>query len=278
MPRKRTTRAVNTRAKPKLKDSDETVNGMTAAERKARLDSLIKDLDLNVENVLRQYEEELVTLEKMIDQQFYQIRCKLSPMELQMTVEEYIEFTQSQGEEQVDTEVMKPAVLPVTSALINSKNALSKYSSLRKHVIDTIPEEGDGTGLTTVQKKQKKKRGATNQANGVTFNAEPLSTVHDNYVTPATQRNLAVTGWGATPLVTPKFDPRLPITPANARRLKPGEIGVSLAGSPLAMETDRNKTLVMNNGEKIEIEIPDCTDIKTLMSTLRGIMQKNEQT
>ena len=48
MPRKRTTRAQTTRAKPKLKETeDEIINGMTAEERKSKLESLIKDFDYN---------------------------------------------------------------------------------------------------------------------------------------------------------------------------------------------------------------------------------------
>lgn len=58
-----------------------------------------------------------------------------------------------------------------------------------------------------------------------------------SYETPANApRNMSMLGWGATPLVTPKFDPRLPVTPANQRRPKPDEVAMSLAGSPLNVD------------------------------------------
>lgn len=58
-----------------------------------------------------------------------------------------------------------------------------------------------------------------------------------SYETPANgPRNMSVLGWGATPLVTPKFDPRLPMTPGTQRRPKADEIAMSLAGSPLKVD------------------------------------------
>ncbi|XP_045193435.1 borealin-like [Mercenaria mercenaria] len=277
MPRKRPTRAKTTRAKPKLNDTDEVVNGMTAEERKAKLASITKDFDYNVENICTQYDEELEALQSEIEKHFYHIRCKLSSMELQLTVEKYIEFTLSEEEEKQDTVTMPMSrtTANIPSSLQNSKNALSKYKS--RQMIETIPEEGGSGGQQTTTKRQGRKRVAANKGQGVTFNAEPLSSAQNNFITPAAQRNFATTGWGATPLVTPKFDPRLPITPANSRKVKPGEVAMSLAGSPLNVEsTGRSKTLVLNNGEEIDIEIPDRANINSLMSTLRDIMKKGQ--
>ncbi|XP_060564475.1 borealin-like [Ruditapes philippinarum] len=277
MPRKRTTRAQNTRATPKLKHlEDELVNGMSVEERKSKLDGLIKDFDYNVENVCRQYEEEREILLKEIEKHFYHIRCQLSPMELQMTVEQYLDFTLSEDAEKEDTVTMPLSTTShITSSLQNSKNALSRYRS--KQTIETIPEEG-GTGVPQTNSKRGRKKPVGNKGQGVSFIApQPLSAVHNSYITPASQRNIATTGWGATPLVTPKFDPRLPITPANSRRLKPGEVVMSLAGSPVNAENNsRSRTLVLNNGEEIDIEIPDRANIDSLMSTLRDIMKKGQ--
>lgn len=49
MPRKRATRAQTNRGKPKLEasDEDDIVNGMTRAERKAKLENIICDFRLN---------------------------------------------------------------------------------------------------------------------------------------------------------------------------------------------------------------------------------------
>lgn len=278
MPRKRATRAQTTRAKPQLKnsDEDELVKEMTAAERKAKLENIIKDFDVNVENIRKQYEEELEAMENEIDKHFYHIRCKLSSMELKMTVEDYIDFTLSEEGEKENTETT--SVSRPTSELASiqkSKNTLSKYRS--RQMIETIPEEG-GTGGQHTTVKKPPRRGPTSKAQGVTFNAEPHSShVPNSFVTPAMQRNIATTGWGATPLVTPKFDPRLPITPANSRQVKPGEVVMSLAGSPVNVENNsRSKTLVLQNGEEIDVEIPDRADIHDLMSTLREIMKKGK--
>lgn len=46
MPRKRTTRAQKERSKPQLKDRDENKDGLSAKERAEKLQTYLKDLDI----------------------------------------------------------------------------------------------------------------------------------------------------------------------------------------------------------------------------------------
>lgn len=60
--------------------------------------------------------------------------------------------------------------------------------------------------------------------------------------TPAAS-SMSKTAIWATPAVTPKFDPRLPITPAipGARPFQEGEPVMSIRGSPLLIDENRQK-------------------------------------
>ncbi|KAL4231370.1 Cell division cycle associated 8 [Mactra antiquata] len=282
MPRKRTTRAQMTHTLPKLKglaDIDD-ITEMTNAQKKAKLDSLIADFKYNVENIKKQYGEILVAGENEIDKRFHVIRCQLSPDEMKMTVKEYFDYTMSEGEEKENVVAMPTRpVKPSLDSKSNIAQTVMKYKSIK--MIETIPEEGVSSSEETgTVKRGTRKRRCTAKGKGVTFNREPQPTpcsgfpmqtnsLAQSFVTPAMQRTMSEMGWGATPLVTPKFDPRLPQTPANARRLKPGEVGLSLAGSPL-MEADNKKNTILIHGE--ELEIPETTDIQTLMSKLKSMI------
>ncbi|GFS00498.1 borealin-like [Elysia marginata] len=57
------------------------------------------------------------------------------------------------------------------------------------------------------------------------------------FATPADRLPRGV--WGPTPVVTPKFDPRLPVTPENIREMKAGERLMSVAGSPVKVTEGR---------------------------------------
>ncbi|KAH3778533.1 borealin-like [Dreissena polymorpha] len=272
MPRKRNTTAASTRAKPKLppSDADELVNGLTYEQRKEKLTNIVHDFKLNVAELTKQYEEEMERMKKMVDKHFSQIMLKLSPRELQMTLEEYVEYLDAEEKDEIaplpSTATSAILTEPPLQRLQNIQSTLSKYKNRR--AIDTIPEEGNSSETTTVKKTTRKK--TVVKGKGVTFNAdEPIN----SFVTPAAgSRNMSMLGWGATPMVTPKFDPRLPITPAMKRNVKPDELIMSMAGSPVNI--DRKMTIIADNGEEIDVMLPERSTISDMQRILGRIVNK----
>jgi len=55
---------------------------------------------------------------------------------------------------------------------------------------------------------------------------------------------MSMLGWGATPMVTPKFDPRLPFTPASKRPATQEENVMSMAGSPISVDRKTVRSLL----------------------------------
>ena len=62
MPRKRNTQAQKTRAKPKLKNSDENVDGLSAQEKKKKLDTYLNDFDMQGLNFDFVHQAEVIKL------------------------------------------------------------------------------------------------------------------------------------------------------------------------------------------------------------------------
>ncbi|WAR13429.1 hypothetical protein MAR_027609 [Mya arenaria] len=245
MPRKRNTTAPTKHAKPVLSASheDDLINGMSQKQSEDKMKGILNDFRLNVEQCKQEYEEESEAVKKAINKHYTQIMLKLSPRELQMTLLEYIEYTDQEGEEEPTAVPSQPPV-SVPSSLQTSKDALSKYKTMR--LIDTIPEEGQTAGTSAVK---------------------PL----------AGSRNMSVLGWGATPMVTPKFDPRLPVTPAMKRQMQPDETLMSMAGSPV--DPGRRTTVVAADGDKVNITVPESMHIGELqefMSMLGKIIKNKD--
>ncbi|WAR13458.1 BORE1-like protein [Mya arenaria] len=221
MPRKRNTTAPTKHAKPVLSASheDDLINGMSQKQSEDKMKGILNDFRLNVEQCKQEYEEESEAVKKAINKHYTQIMLKLSPRELQMTLLEYIEYTDQEGEEEPTAVPSQPPV-SVPSSLQTSKDAL--------------------------------------------------------FVTPALagSRNMSVLGWGATPMVTPKFDPRLPVTPAMKRQMQPDETLMSMAGSPV--DPGRRTTVVAADGDKVNITVPESMHIGELqefMSMLGKIIK-----
>ncbi|XP_052817385.1 borealin-like [Mya arenaria] len=276
MPRKRNTTAPTKHAKPVLSASheDDLINGMSQKQSEDKMKGILNDFRLNVEQCKQEYEEESEAVKKAINKHYTQIMLKLSPRELQMTLLEYIEYTDQEGEEEPTAVPSQPPV-SVPSSLQTSKDALSKYKTMR--LIDTIPEEGQTAGTSAVKRTTRKR--ATNKAKGVTFNPNAMPDPSNSFVTPALagSRNMSVLGWGATPMVTPKFDPRLPVTPAMKRQMQPDETLMSMAGSPV--DPGRRTTVVAADGDKVNITVPESMHIGELqefMSMLGKIIKNKD--
>ncbi|KAL5020959.1 hypothetical protein ScPMuIL_000114 [Solemya velum] len=116
----------------------------------------------------------------------------------------------------------------------------------------------------------------------------PPPSTHRSVLKTPVMQSQGLSGW-ATPLVTPKFDPRLPITPSQLRDAHPGEMLMSLDGSPLNNPADgkdrtvkvKGRTLTLNidlsdSGEIDPAALEDMSrsQINSLLHALRTVNQK----
>ncbi|XP_077982445.1 borealin-like [Glandiceps talaboti] len=93
--------------------------------------------------------------------------------------------------------------------------------------------------------------------------------LNHSFITPAvhTGRHNAITAGWDTPAITPKFDPRLPVTPAVLREPKAGERIMSLAGSPLSNASHKGAAvpeayIPLSDGQAIQLSAnQDVNDI-----------------
>ncbi|XP_046552880.1 borealin-like isoform X2 [Haliotis rubra] len=135
------------------------------------------------------------------------------------------------------------------------------------------------TGRTTVKKSKYLQESSVYRPSAVMN-----SSLRSRYRTPS-QRSMATSGW-ETPLITPKFDPKLPYTPAGVRDPRPGERLLSITGSPVSNPADPAVKLTgkglsfhindIDDLENADIDIPE-DHIKKVLSVFTNIMKKAKQ-
>ncbi|XP_050398261.1 borealin [Patella vulgata] len=282
MPRKRPTR-VNNRAQPKCPEGDEG-KSLTEDERMEKLRIFTKDFDMRFNEILEKMEKDKTNIMKTIESRLH---CQIMQLPGYIRKMKLKDFIASGG---TVKGVLAPSQITEPSSLNISGKLAQTISKLNPNIFcGVIPEEDEAatpcaekrtvkrtaTKKTTVRKSSRKRNTKGNES----YLAPPPSSSRLR-MTPA-GRTMSSAGW-ATPLITPKFDPRLPFTPGLVRDPKPGERILSMAGSPINNPTDTKKgrstikaigksklrKLVSNTNIKEElddIEIPDSpTDIKNM--------------
>lgn len=265
MPRRRATKAQTTRDKPKMSATSDEINEMTKDARAAKLANFLSDFDVTVGNLRIKYEEHLMQQERHIEEGFRLIKMKLSKSVKMTPLMKYLEQTMAEEEEEKDD----LADLPSDSQDFAFNNPLSVQQTISKYrsqavIHDTIPEDGSSTDTSTQARKKKRQAQKSVVFNG----ANPTPQTGSRYITPAMQRSMQCLDWGATPAVTPKFNPRLPITPGLKRQPKPGEILMSLAGSPIEVESSAKRQPRRAQGKTLEIQIPEGGEYNAMLENL----------
>ncbi|XP_033117197.1 borealin-like [Anneissia japonica] len=247
-PRKRRTK-LTTRAKPKLPHGED--DEMDGNERRSKMELLLTDFDLEVKNRLEQMQKEARKMCSIINTLFYIEMCKMNKDILHMPRKEFLakggsinEVALQEASQYVDS-LSQHITKPLQASISASKTRADEIDS------DMLPPPTKKTGKTkkvTKSKKKGKKSAPTEEAdeNLMPCPAQSLrrsSRKTSSAVTPAQQirrkRNLPSNCWN-TPAVTPKFDPRLPVTP-GARKARKGERLMSMTGSPVIPAATDNR-------------------------------------
>ncbi|KAK3082688.1 hypothetical protein FSP39_002643 [Pinctada imbricata] len=216
MPRHRV-KAVSSK-KPLLPDGDEGKQ-LSREEKRAKLEIFLKDLDSRAEKFRQDFKTDYDKMCKLIEQAYTMEIARLPPAVREMkfvdflacggTVETAMEHLEKEKEKENNSSLTTATSLR-TQRTVSRTRVLSQKTMLT----EAIPEEGSNMTVKTNTKT-----------------TSALRTPWNQFKTPM-HRSIQQMGF-ETPLITPKFDPRLPVTPQVMRKQKDMEVVLSLGGSPL---------------------------------------------
>ncbi|XP_024155598.1 borealin [Oryzias melastigma] len=247
-----------------------------------KLDVFLEDFDSEVNTRVVQMKEKINHLLKDIDNSYNMALIKL-PMAVRQMV--WLEFCKMEKPKTPEVDSVKQR--EEEAAMVESTVA-KDHTNLPKTVKRTTRKKGgvksssedENTPSTTRKGRATKKPPTTSKrAKALTVSKQNTSIRRSSrkpLVTPARSMLDSSLMMGATPLITPRFDPRLPKTPAiRVPRHKERVYSISVNGSPIAAGND---DIVINvpigNGESIQLLASqmDSVDLSLLDDTaLRSI-------
>ncbi|KAK2162181.1 hypothetical protein LSH36_102g04000 [Paralvinella palmiformis] len=239
MPRRKVRRAESKR-QPKAPNGDEGVD--LARDIKAeKLRTLMADFDTHMESFYKSLQDNVRDVEKTIECAYMMAIAKLPKHVREMDLEDYLRG----GGEAI-------SILSADQVTKEIEISLAALTKSKKKTKRKGKKSITGSKAKSSIKPQRWKT-VTNSAADIMPPPTTMRTIRNlskrsRLETPAHRGEPSQCGWD-TPLITPKFDPRLPITPAMTRRPKVGEIFLSLAGSPIAADVDRSTIVIKKDPE-----------------------------
>uniref|UniRef100_A0AAQ5YP61 Borealin N-terminal domain-containing protein n=1 Tax=Amphiprion ocellaris TaxID=80972 RepID=A0AAQ5YP61_AMPOC len=240
----------------------------------AKLEAFLEDFDLEVKTRVGQMKEKINQLLKDVDNSYNMALIKL-PKAVRQTswMEHCSEFNHKVGRA-ADAQREEEAAM-VESVVAEDHAVLLKTVKTSKKGRTKSSSEDENTPSTTRKGKATRKPPTTSKrAKALTVSKQSTSIRRSNrkpLVTPARSILDSSLMMGTTPLITPRFDPRLPKTPAvRVPRHKERVYSISVNGSPIAAGDD---DIVINvpvgNGESIQLLASqmDSVDLSLLDET-----------
>nr|XP_046274347.1 borealin [Scatophagus argus] len=242
----------------------------------AKLEAFLQDFDSEVETRVVRLKEKINQLLKDVDNSYNMALIKLPKAFRQTAWLEHcksekpkspaVDNTKREEEAAIVDSVMAEdhAELLKSVKKTSKKNGGAKSSSEDENIPSTT-RKGKATRKPPSTSKRAKALAVSKQNTSIRRSArKPL-------VTPARNMLDSSLMMGATPLVTPRFDPRLPKTPAvRVPRHKERVYSISVNGSPIAAG---NEDIIINipsgNGESVQLLASqmDTVDLSLLDET-----------
>uniref|UniRef100_A0A3B5KK48 Uncharacterized protein n=1 Tax=Xiphophorus couchianus TaxID=32473 RepID=A0A3B5KK48_9TELE len=230
----------------------------------AKLEAFLQDFDHEVKTRVDRMREKIDHLLKDVDNNYNMALIKL-PRAVRQQV--WLQLCSSESRQSGSSALLRLAlIVPFLSADPDKSNT-AEVDNVKTRTARKPPSTTKRSKVLGVSKE-----GSTIRRS----NRKPL-------VTPA--RNLLDSSlmMGSTPLITPRFDPRLPKTPAvRVPRHKERVFSMSVNGSPIQAGSDIIINVPVANGESIQLLASemDSLDLKLLdESALRSIrLLKNRLT
>ncbi|KAM4539721.1 borealin [Odontesthes bonariensis] len=246
----------------------------------AKLEAFLEDFDSEVKTRVGQLKEKLNQLLKDVDNSYNMALIKLPKAVRQANWLEHCKADRPQAAG-VDS-VKREAEAAIVESIVAEDHAV-----LLKSVKKTTRKKGgakaadeENTPSTTRRGRASKKPPTTSKrAKALTVSKQSATIRRSNrkpLVTPARGLMDSSLLMGSTPLITPRFDPRLPQTPSvRIPRHKERVYSISVNGSPIAAGgEDIVINVPMGNGESVQLLASqmDSVDLSLLDETaLRSI-------
>ncbi|XP_039877212.1 borealin [Simochromis diagramma] len=249
----------------------------------AKLEAFMEDFDSEVKTRVGQVKEKINQLLKDIDNSYNMAIIKLPKAVRQMNWLEHWKSEKPQTPE-LDNAKRKEEAALVESVVAKDHTSLLKTieKTLKKKGGATLSSEDENVPSTTKKGRTTRKPPTkTKRAKALSISKQSSTIRRSNrnpLITPARSLLDSSVMMGPTPLITPRFDPRLPKTPAvRVPRHKERVYSISVNGSPIAAG---NEDIVINvpvgNGESIQLLASqmDSVDLSLLDETaMRSIRQ-----
>ncbi|XP_023129755.1 borealin isoform X2 [Amphiprion ocellaris] len=240
----------------------------------AKLEAFLEDFDLEVKTRVGQMKEKINQLLKDVDNSYNMALIKLPKAVRQTSWMEHCKCDKPKAPEVDDVKREEEAAM-VESVVAEDHAVLLKTVKTSKKGRTKSSSEDENTPSTTRKGKATRKPPTTSKrAKALTVSKQSTSIRRSNrkpLVTPARSILDSSLMMGTTPLITPRFDPRLPKTPAvRVPRHKERVYSISVNGSPIAAGDD---DIVINvpvgNGESIQLLASqmDSVDLSLLDET-----------
>uniref|UniRef100_A0A3Q3LYX0 Cell division cycle associated 8 n=1 Tax=Labrus bergylta TaxID=56723 RepID=A0A3Q3LYX0_9LABR len=245
----------------------------------AKLEAFLEDFDSEVNTRVIRMKEKINQLLKDVDNSYNMALIKLPKAIRQTSWLEHFKPEKPKSPEVDNTKRDEEAAI-VESVVAEDHAALLKSAKQKTKKKGASSSEDENTPSTTKRGRPAKKPPTTSKrAKALSVSKQNSSIRRSNrkpMVTPARSVLDSSLMMGPTPLVTPRFDPRLPKTPAvRVPRHKERVYSISVNGSPIA---SGNEDIVINvpigNGESIQLLASqmDSVDLSMLdESALRSI-------
>ncbi|XP_051805386.1 borealin isoform X1 [Acanthochromis polyacanthus] len=247
----------------------------------AKLEAFLEDFDLEVKTRVGQLKEKINQLLKDVDNSYNMALIKLPKAVRQTSWLEHCKSDKPKSPEVDDVKQREEEAAMVESVVAEDHAVLLKtVKTSKKNGRTKSSCEDENTPSTTRKGKASRKPPTTSKrAKALTLSKQSAPIRRSNrkpLVTPARSVLDSSVMMGTTPLITPRFDPRLPKTPAvRVPRHKERVYSISVNGSPIAAGDD---DIVINvpvgNGESIQLLAShmDSVDLSLLDETaLRSI-------
>ncbi|XP_005938840.1 borealin [Haplochromis burtoni] len=249
----------------------------------AKLEAFLEDFDSEVKTRVGQVKEKINQLLKDVDNSYNMAIIKLPKAVRQMNWLEHWKSEKPQTPE-LDNAKRKEEAALVESVVAKDHTSLLKTieKTLKKKGGATLSSEDENVPSTTKKGRTTRKPPTkTKRAKALSISKQSSTIRRSNrnpLITPARSLLDSSVMMGPTPLITPRFDPRLPKTPAvRVPRHKERVYSISVNGSPIAAG---NEDIVINvpvgNGESIQLLASqmDSVDLSLLDETaMRSIQQ-----
>ncbi|XP_053189879.1 borealin isoform X2 [Scomber japonicus] len=249
----------------------------------AKLEAFLEDFDIEVKTRVEQLKEKMNQLLKDVDNSYNMALIKLPKAVRQMNWLEYCKSEKPKSPQVDDTKREEEAAI-VESVVAEDHAVLLKSvkkTTKKKAGSKSCSEDENAPGTVKKGKATRKPPTTSKRAKALSISKQNTSIRRSSrkpMITPA--RNMLDSSllMGSTPLITPRFDPRLPKTPAvRIPRHKERVYSISVNGSPIAAgDTDIVINVPIGNGESIQLLASqmDSVDLSLLDETaLRSIRQ-----